>query len=109
MVGVFRDRRLTFWSSVTAVGLSGDGRFLAGASLDGTVQVLELPGNQQAARLLHVLAPAATPTELVFSPTGAYLAIAAETGSVTLWNAADGTLAATLTDTAGPNAFSPDG
>ena len=90
---------------MTAVAISGDGRFLAGASSDGTVQVYDLPGG----RPLHLLSPPMTPTELAFSPTGARLAIAGQTGSVTLWNAADGTLAATLVDTAGPITFSRDG
>ena len=109
LVGVFGDSRFKFWNGVKAAAISSDGQFLAGASVDGTVQVFALPTGQQNGRLLHLLAPAATPTELAFSPTGAILAIAVETGSVTLWNAATGTLAATLADTAGPIAFSPDG
>jgi serine/threonine protein kinase/WD40 repeat protein len=109
LVGVFGDSRFKFWNGVKAAAISSDGRMLAGASVDGTVQVFALPMGQQDGRLLHVLAPAATPTELAFSPTGAILAIGVETGSVTLWNAVTGRLAATLADTAGPIEFSPDG
>src|SRR5205823_14419815 len=44
-----------------------------------------------------------------FRPGGPILAIAGASGPVTLWNAADGTLAAPLADTSGPVAFSRDG
>jgi serine/threonine protein kinase/WD40 repeat protein len=105
LAGVFGDSRLKFWNGLTALAISGDGRYLAGASSDGTVQVYDLPKG----RLLHVLVPPARPTELAFSPTAARLAVAGRIGSVTLWNAAAGTLAATLDNTTGPMAFSGDG
>ncbi|HEY2251774.1 MAG TPA: protein kinase, partial [Planctomycetaceae bacterium] len=115
LVGVFGESRLKFWNGITTLAISGDGRLLAGASLDGTVQVFELPGakeltsDQREGRLLHLLQPDTTPMELAFSPTSARLAIAGETGSVSLWNALDGALVATLPDAAGPLAFSHDG
>ncbi len=109
LVGVFGYSRLKFWNGITSVAISGDGRFLAGASLDGTVQIFEFASDRQEARRLHVLEPGTSPMELAFSPITATLAIAGESGSVTLWNALDGKLVATLADTAGPIAFSHDG
>ena len=105
LVGVFGDSRLTFWNSVTAIAASSDGRHLAGASSDGTVRVFDLPQG----RALHLIVPPVLPTELAFQPTGPLLAIAGTTGPVTIWNAADGRLTATLADTNAPVAFSPDG
>jgi serine/threonine protein kinase len=40
-VSVLGDGRLKFWNTVTAMAATDDGRLLAGASLDGTVQVFE--------------------------------------------------------------------
>ncbi len=79
--------------------------FSPGASLDGTVQVFDAVDG----RRRHLIVPPVVPTELAFNPQGSTLAIVGATGPVTLWNAAEGTLAATLPDTAGPIAFSRDG
>jgi WD40 repeat protein len=104
-VGHFGDGRLMFWNTVTAVAVSDDGRLLAGASRDGTVQVFDsVDGNRR-----QIIVPPTVPGELSFRPGGPILAIADSSSPVTLWNAADGTLTATLADTSGPVAFSRDG
>lgn len=105
LVGLFGDSRLKSWNIVTAVAIGGDGALLAVASRDGTVQVFDLPDG----RRRHVIVPPEIPEELAFNPCAPMLAVAGTSESVTLWNAADGTLAATLPDAAGPVAFSRDG
>ena len=104
-VGHFGDGRLTFWNAVTAVAVSHDGRLLAGASRDGTAQVFDLVDGKRR----QIIVPPIVPEELSFQPGGLILAIAGLSSPVTLWNAANGTLAATLADTWGPVAFSRDG
>src|SRR5205823_5456257 len=46
-VSHFGDGRLKFWDAVTAVATSHDGRLLAGASRDGTVQVFDSFGGDR--------------------------------------------------------------
>ncbi len=104
-VGLFGDSRLKFWNTITAIAASNDGRLLAGASRDGTVQVFDRTDGSRR----HGIIPLVTPTELAFSPQGTTLAIAGKTGPVTLWNAATGALSATLHDASEPIIFSPDG
>jgi serine/threonine protein kinase/WD40 repeat protein len=104
-VGIFGDGRLNFWNRITAVAVSDDGRLIVGASLDGTVRVLDAADG----KTRHIIVPPIAPTALAFSPKGAILAIVGRSGPVTLWNAAEGTIVATLPDTAGPTAFIQDG
>src|SRR5205823_5256206 len=91
--------------AITAIAISSDGRLLAGASLDGTVQIFEIGDG----RRRNVLAPPAPPTELAFRPNSPMLAVAGTTGPVTIWDASEGTLEATLPDSSGPIVFSRDG
>jgi WD40 repeat protein/serine/threonine protein kinase len=101
----FGDGRMTFWNAVTAVAMSQDGRFLAGASGDGTVQVFEAARGTRR----QVIVPPAVPGELSFRSGSPILAVAGTSGPVTLWNAAEGTLVATLAGTTAPAVFSRDG
>ena len=105
LVGVFGDSRLKFWSAITAIATSPDGRLLAGAARDGTVQVFDATDG----RRLETIIPPVAPTELAFSPLGNLLAIAGSTPPVVLWNTDTAVAAATLADTAAPIAFSDDG
>ena len=104
-VRVLGDGRLKFWNTVTTIAVSEGGTLLAGASLDGTVQVFETADGRRRA----VIVPPVSPTELAFVPRGTTLAIAGAAGSVTLWDASSGRLAATLPDTFAPMACSRDG
>lgn len=104
-VGLFGDSRLKFWNGVVAIALSSDGRFLAGASRDGTVQVFDMADG----RRRQFIVPSDAPTAVAFSPAEPMLAIAGETGPLTLWNVETGTRAAALADGTAPFAFSPDG
>ncbi|HEY3963352.1 MAG TPA: protein kinase, partial [Planctomycetaceae bacterium] len=105
LVGVFGDSRLKFWNTITAMATSPDGRLLAGAARDGTVQVFDATDGQRVATVV----PPVAPTDLAFSPLGNLLAIAGSTPPVMLWNTERGESAVTLAGTAAPIAFSGDG
>jgi serine/threonine protein kinase/WD40 repeat protein len=105
LVGFIGDSRLKFWNEVTALATSRDGRRLAGAALDGTVQVFDATDG----RRLATIVPPIMPTELVFSPVGNTLAIASNAPPVVLWNTTADALSAVLEATAAPIAFSSDG
>jgi WD40 repeat protein/serine/threonine protein kinase len=105
LVGQFGDARLNFWNSVTAVAASHDGRLLAGASRDGTVQVFDAANGTR----LHTIVPPASPAGLTFRPGSSVLAIAGTASPVTLWNAANGAHLATLENALGPMTFEGGG
>jgi WD40 repeat protein/serine/threonine protein kinase len=104
-VAVFGDGRLKFWNTISAVATSRDGTLIAGASLDGTVQVFDVVDGRRRCTII----PPTPAVELVFHTQKPTLAVAGPAGPVTLWNATTGERLATLAETAAPVAFSPDG
>ncbi len=69
------------------IAFSPDGRLLAAASHDFTVQLWQADGSQ----LLHTLAGHEAPIlDLAMAPDGSVLASAAEDGTVRVWSADDG-------------------
>ncbi|HLJ12730.1 MAG TPA: serine/threonine-protein kinase [Planctomycetaceae bacterium] len=105
LVAVFGDGRLKFWNTVTALAAGSDGELLAGAGRDGTVQIFDRTDG----RTRHLLQLQSLPVDVAFSPAAAILAIAEMEGPVTLWDAGNGALLATLRDAFSPMAFSFDG
>jgi WD40 repeat protein len=74
------------------LALSGDGRRLAAVTAAGTVRLFAT--DEEWREIAQLAAPLGRWDAAAFSPDGTRLAtLSAETGEVTLWNAADGTLA----------------
>jgi WD40 repeat protein len=104
---------------VTSVSFSADGKHLASAGVDGTVQVWDAATGQLAHTLKHTgpgqedtpMGPASGVGSVAFSADSKRLASAGGDGTVKVWDAATGQLARTLkgyTFVAGSMSFSPD-
>lgn len=72
---------------VTSIAWSPDGRYLASASLDGTVQVWEAASARPCFPSLQHQCPVRV---VAWSPDGARLASAGADGSLRIWNASEG-------------------
>lgn len=100
---------LTHDAAIRSITVNPDGKLLASASEDGTVQVW----NPNTQTLLHVLKGHTEKVlSVAFSPDGILLASASEDDTVRLWDPHSGTLQATLPrhlDDVLSVAFNPDG
>ncbi len=97
--------RFACWNRVVSLAISHDARWIAAASVDGTVRIFD----RQTATERHVLRISSDPREIAFSPVDDILAVAGSRREVTLWSAVDGNLKATLRGAGDPLAFSLDG
>lgn len=95
---------------VTAISFSPDGRYLASASIDGTVKLWRLEDGSMRTIGVH----ASRVESLAFSPDGAYLVSCSSysDNTIRLWRVSDGELVRNFrghSDAAYSVAFSPDG
>lgn len=95
---------------IHSVAFSGDGKFLATASVDGTVKIWDFGAGKESQVLK--LTPAAAVNSVAFNKDGSLVATGSGDKLVRLWNPKDGKVVKELkghTDGVGSVAFSPDG
>ncbi|MFN0056683.1 MAG: WD40 repeat domain-containing serine/threonine protein kinase [Planctomycetales bacterium] len=105
VVAIVGSGRGRFWNRVDSTAVSGDGRWIAAASRDGTVRVFD----RQDAKQRHVWHLSRVPRHVAYSPTEDLLAVADEGSQVSLWSGFEAAPRQVFNDAQGPLSFSPDG
>lgn len=101
--------RLNSKSLINFATFSPDGRFIAAASLDGSVQLWETSSFQ---RIAELVGHTATVRKVAFSPDGKHLATASDDKTVRIWSIPYGKELSSFVGYSGPvmdARFSPDG
>jgi dipeptidyl aminopeptidase/acylaminoacyl peptidase len=80
-----------YFSGVTAIALSRDGKFVAGGFKDNSVTIWDLNSGEELAEMATSIAlPAMALLAIQFSPDGKYLLTAYAEGTTTLWDLSTG-------------------